>query len=128
MFIMSSRGPENFLLYITARIRTFLKPGTVRVRKNFIRIRTWGYVPSNNFMTCESRSADPDVRIVIKFLMTTRGSGSTDPGVGFAQKILLHDDARIRGVWIRALEPLKKILLHVDARIRGVRILASMRF
>jgi len=33
MFIMSSRGPENFLLYITARIRTFLKPGTVRVRK-----------------------------------------------------------------------------------------------
>jgi hypothetical protein len=33
MFIMSSHGPENFLLYITARIRTFLKPGIVRVRK-----------------------------------------------------------------------------------------------
>jgi hypothetical protein len=81
MFIMSSHGPENFLLYITARIRTFLKSGIVRVRKNFIRIRTWGYVPSNNFMTCGSGSADPDVRIVIKFLMTTRGSGSTDPGV-----------------------------------------------
>jgi hypothetical protein len=54
-------------------------------------------------MTRGSGSADPDVRTAINLLMT-RGSGSADPGVGIA-KILLHDDARIRGVRIRASEP-----------------------
>jgi uncharacterized protein (DUF433 family) len=65
---------------------------------------------------CGSGRAEP----LYVFFYMPRGSGTADP-----KKNILHDDARIRGVRIRASEPLKKILLHDDARIRGVRIRAS---
>ena len=125
---MLSRGSENFLLYITARIRTFLKPGTVRVRKNFIQIRTWGYVPSNNFIDVRIRECGSGRQNRYQISHDDARIREYGSGRRIRSKILLHDDARIRGVWIRALEPLKKILFHVDARIQGVRILASMKF
>jgi hypothetical protein len=46
--------------------------------------------------------ADPGVQNRYMFFYMPRGSGIADP-----KKNILHDDARIRGVRIRASEPLK---------------------
>jgi hypothetical protein len=78
-------------------------------------------------MTRGSGSADPGVRTVVKnfmmtrgsgeygsgrqnryqnFFMMTRGSGEYRSGRQNRYQKFFYDDARIRGVWIRASEPL----------------------